>query len=322
MAFAEIQKTIGPAQDHADNLAHLSWITATHGTNLITLDQLHIGQVTANYTTSTSQDMNGLITDWSRYLLINADVRHNAQRGNGRVIQASGSFGTSGMMQLKDAYGVLDGIEFDGNGNTMSYAIKGDEIWIWVNGNFIYDVQSTDNVQGINVESSHDQTYTNNIIADVEMTDGSSSNDAFGFKDNGLSTRIFYMNNTVIDIRSSSTHAASDAKCYAINDNSSKFVHNNLGFDTSVAGEGNTDCFSYGASPSNVTHTGNMASDTTGDAGGDSKTSSSQFVSVTRGSENLNLKAGADALNFVERWCCSGWCGREVALSPYPRWYC
>lgn len=131
-----------------------------------------------------------------------------------------------------------------------------------------------------------------------------------GAEDNGTVTGVDldletagcgFLNNTVYGITTDS-----NSKAYGVRvrrNDSDSVIKNNIAMGTTSNGGSSKEYdFYWPSSTSNITPLNCMSSDGTADDAGGSdnlvdKTGSSQFISTTAGSEDLRLKAGADAID-------------------------
>ncbi len=114
---------------------------------------------------------------------------------------------------------------------------------------------------------------------------------------NGVAGRLVTIYNTTIhDIRTTGAVSAGEANCFDQVDQTGEVCQNNIATDPSASDTGTAACYKRALSSGTEDH--NLASDTTASGTGslDSKPSADQYVSNTRGSEDLTLKSGADAI--------------------------
>lgn len=141
--------------------------------------------------------------------------------------------------------------------------------------------------------SNHDYSILNNIIYNLSGPTNKVSSAYHGADDTGPQQ---ILNNTIYNIgtssHTSSTYGIHGYSYYAK-------VKNNI--VTDVLGSSSNDYFTH-RTGSNVEGATNLSSDSTADAFGgtghlENKTAANQFVSTTSGSEDLHLKATADAVD-------------------------
>ena len=109
-----------------------------------------------------------------------------------------------------------------------------------------------------------------------------------------------FINNTVFGINNNASNAAYGL--YIRSDDTDGVLKNNIVMGTASTGGGSPVDIRFVSNSSNIASDYNITSDASGDNAGGSnnlidKTSSDQFVSTTAGSEDLHLKAGADAVD-------------------------
>lgn len=109
-----------------------------------------------------------------------------------------------------------------------------------------------------------------------------------------------FINNTIFGINNNASNAAYGL--YIRSDDTDGVLKNNIVMGTSSTGGGSPVDIRFVSNSSNIDSDYNITSDASGDNAGGSnnlidKTSGDQFVSTTAGSEDLHLKAGADAVD-------------------------
>lgn len=151
----------------------------------------------------------------------------------------------------------------------------------------IHGASGDDAFNGAIYASSRDVLAMNNIIYDWDRNGGTDTKGIFADNDR-TSGGLF--NNTVYGV----TNATANSVGIKLSTNSANGANKNniaMGCDVDFEFAGTNNDSDY-----------NMSSDTTASGGGGSnnlvsKTASSQFVSITGGSEDLHLKTGADAID-------------------------
>lgn len=183
----------------------------------------------------------------------------------------------------------LEDFEYDANGNDPDVSLMHTSGSVDIK-RCLFHGLSTSKSGGVMLHIADAANILNSIFYNIA---GSSSN-IRGINIAGESGDIRkVLNCTIHDITSSGTNS------YGIGgiDQANITVQNCISTD-STDGSGDNKCYALDA-PSSATYDHNLASDTTASGTGslDSKTSANQFVSTTGGSEDLHLKAGADAID-------------------------
>ncbi|MCY2962738.1 MAG: hypothetical protein NT069_03650 [Planctomycetota bacterium] len=121
---------------------------------------------------------------------------------------------------------------------------------------------------------------------------GTGAGFTIGINDAGSATRPFNANNnTVYNLINDG--GTGGVTMLSFTDGSGKSIRNNLCVTNSGTGSGAKACYPTTSASAFAT---NLSSDTSGTSGLTSKTAANQFVATTGGSEDLHLKAGADAI--------------------------
>lgn len=223
--------------------------------------------------------IDGFTTDATNYVKITAPSaeRHDGTAGTGVIINPSANL-TNGqsVIYLNDAYTVLEWVEIKNWTVSFSkpgFGIRmGDNLNTIARNNIVHDGNTTDNV-GISVFTN--STVVNNIVYDVACSGISAPN--------SFDTGMEILNNTVYDYNGDNT-----ADCNGISQagsSSTGNIKNNLVIQGST-----TSATDY--SITSLTTATNGSSDTSGTTGLQNLTTS-EFVSVTGGSEDLHLASGS-----------------------------
>jgi len=132
-----------------------------------------------------------------------------------------------------------------------------------------------------------------NIIYDIEASHVTSTA-ATGILGGAGIYQTYYQNNTIHNVASTTI---ANTTGITFNDVANTDIRNNIVTDVTST-SGTALCYQL-SSPSTATVTHNLSSDSTASGTGSltNKSSSNQFVSVVPGSEDLHLKAGADAID-------------------------
>jgi len=207
--------------------------------------------------------------------------------GEGPVITVSG-----GVVPIH----TIEWLEIDNNGNAIGAADNG---IIYHPGNkdlvvanvIVHDaVEDNRSVAGISHVSGGGGGVYNSIVYDISVAQ--TNDDVSGILAADV-TQI--LNNTIYNITG---QTGGGATAWGINysDVADMEVKNNIVTDTSGA---DTNLDYSDSSPSNATTTNNLDSDGTAPGANpqNNKTSANQFVSTAGGSEDLHIKAGADAID-------------------------
>ena len=235
-------------------------------------------------------------------LTVAAGERHDGTAGTGARIVRTGSGNVIDFASTVDTH--LSWLEIDLNGEDADACVDmgsatqdtatclrciihdtttiGDHIGIFING-----ITTT-------------STIANNIIYNIDKTSGSGSADVFGIDhDLSPSGKTLYVANNTIHNTSNDGGGSGDCEgLHIASDGAGNYFQNNIVTDTN--GDNSGTIADYDASISTVTNIShNLSSDASapGASSLTSKTAANQFVSTTGGSEDLHLKAGADAID-------------------------
>jgi len=185
----------------------------------------------------------------------------------------------------------VEWLECDGNGAATNGLVV--RTYVAAGGAFfknmiIHDASAGGSCSGI---GGKDFTAMNCIVYDIISTLDDAFGIGYGF---ATGTLIKIYNCTVMNINAG-PDAGDTGYCYQYSDNAGVVFQNCIGVDP--AGNVNA-CYSLG-SPLNATMDHNLSSDTSASGTGSliEKASANQFVSTVGGSEDLHLKAGADAID-------------------------
>lgn len=239
-------------------------------------------------------------------LTVAAGERHDGTAGTGvRMLASVGSRWIVLGVTSKEC--TVEWIEHDVNGKSTGAfnigAIHFDDLFEATVANcIVHDIINSTQSAGIRTRlgaSSGTQNIINNIVYDILCTTGSASHHAKGVQATiagGRSVRVY--NNTAHNVRKST---AGNAYCIQATDGASIEVKNNIATDPGGTTSGSKVCYTP-TSPVNVVMDYNLASDDT-DSGAnsigadDGVITANQYVSTVGGSEDLHLKAGADAID-------------------------
>ena len=240
-------------------------------------------------------DGGGTVGLGSVKLTVPASQRHDGTEGNGARVQYTGTSSPTIVLKRNDVTvewleldlssagsGVLSGINFGANAHTD----------VFFNNNIVRDLKDqSGDVNGIYVWGSGSGSNTrhclNNIVYNIE----DSNDSAFGIRVASSNYPVNLYNNTVYYVKTGS--GSEDAYCIAVNDTDA-VLKNNI----AARPIGGDDLCFGGTGFSGATKDYNLSTDSTatgtnsvtGEAYGD------LFVSDTAGTEDLHLKAGADAI--------------------------
>ncbi|MEN9287183.1 MAG: hypothetical protein RIS39_1175 [Actinomycetota bacterium] len=142
--------------------------------------------------------------------------------------------------------------------------------------------------------SNHTQTVVNNILYDFNST-ANQFRAPYAIHNWTTGSTVYVCNNTVYSIAGDSRSLGTATTGIQMPSGAGITVKNNIVCDVSDLDTNDKD-YDLGAS---VVKDHNLSSDTTATGTGSltSKTASNQFVSIVGGSEDLHLKAGADAID-------------------------
>ena len=230
-------------------------------------------------------------------LTVPESERHDGTAGTGARIVHSTNFTTS--IAIVVANTTVSWLEIDGADYNFATFVKlhtGAATRATIANSLLHD-GTRNNGSPYGIENSNASgEMLNNVIYNIAETKNPSGEGAYGIKSQTSYRIDLIHNNTVFNITSANSTAAS----YGIwfNDNAAKKIQNNISVDTVVSGSGTGVDFQP-SSASNATVSHNLSSDATAIGTGSliNKTSANQFVSTTGGSEDLHLKAGADAID-------------------------
>ncbi len=156
---------------------------------------------------------------------------------------------------------------------------------------FIDGNSASTGIKFISENSDHAGAILNDVVYNCASDSDLSVCYGIDQSDNTPDGNIFIRNNTVFNVTNAGTASAFGI---GLVDDANVFIQNNISTDSDDGDYQN-------AAPSNATLDHNLASDTTASGTGslDSKAAADQFVSTTGGSEDLHLKAGADAIDVA-----------------------
>jgi len=211
---------------------------------------------------------------------------HNGTQGTGVEIEADGN-GSGHFWRLNTSHAdvfALRGIEIDGAGYTDYDSCVEIVRTGSIHRMLCHDTTDNTTIVGIRAGSAND--INNCIIYDIT---GTTSSTARGIYDS-ISSVSSITNCTVYNIQNTNTAANANGIAVAT-PAGTEIVINNIACTTSTGGS----CYAVGASAISYC----LSSDATASGTGSltNKTAANQFISTTGGSENLLLKAGADAIN-------------------------
>lgn len=277
-AATTVTKTVGTSSRNYSTIS--LWVSGETG-NLVSLDEVHKGEA---YNDS-GFDENVLIdlstTDSTRYMWLttanNSTDRHDGTASQGANLTAA----TGEPMVLDDSYTIFEWfvVKNWGSGSSEKVGVQaGTNDGIRIQYNVLDGGTSPhDTASGIQVTRDNEFVY-NNIVMNLTGTTG-----GIAVAQDTNADNVIYYNNTVYNVRIGFgfLNSATDGD-----------ARNNIALTCSSA------CYS-GTFHSNSNY--NMASDTSAPGANSlqSKTAANNFTTTTSGSEDLHLKAGADAINVA-----------------------
>lgn len=274
-----------------------AWEAARQG-DLVADDRFEIGEVYNDSTFDEGIVIDGSVTDATRFLKLTVaeGERHNGTPGTGARIVRTGSTGS--IVRVVDPACVVEWLAVDGNGDNHGI-IFGLNAPLTLEAAFdkclAYNVVTTSAKDTIGFRLASNTGIIKNCMAfNLKQTD-SGSKVCIGFEKTTVGPGKV-LNCTAHGIVND--NGTGGAFCFNLNDISGDLYQNLIGTDPSGTTSGAKDCY-VPASPANATVDHNLSSDTTASGTGSltSKASADQFVSTTIGSEDLHLKAVADALD-------------------------
>jgi DNA-binding beta-propeller fold protein YncE len=241
-------------------------------------------EILGNWATAdtTAVTIHNYVTTGANY--INIYTSGNA-RHNGREASVSGrqnyslATTTTTAITLSSAYVTIDGLEISCSGQAyqLRYGIyQTIEAFSIIKNNIIRDISTVTDGRGHGMSMFRSFTAFNNLIYNVAWR---------GIEDPaGYATATNIFNNTIYNFNAANAGYAG----IVISANTAALIKNNI----VVSGSNGGVCYTPSGSQVYVTNGG---SDTTGDI--DNLTAANLFVSVTAGSEDLRLKAGAAGID-------------------------
>lgn len=233
-------------------------------------------------------------------LTVASGQRHDGTAGTGaRNVRTAGADNT--INATTTVLFNLEWLEFDANDNVGAIFINadnliGDSVWSKL---LVHNIVDTNAAKAIKVHSDPDNTaihyLVNSFIFNIESSN--SSFDCFGIDVDNEEGQI--LNVTVHDVRF--TNVSPSGNCFGVfcNDTGRHTIKNTMVTSTDGNGTSGNEADYSIASPSFTVVNNNLASDTSAFGTGslDNKAATDQFVSTTRGSEDLHLKSGSDAID-------------------------
>jgi len=234
--------------------------------------------------------IDGSTTNSTYYMKVTVPIveRHDGTAGSGFCITPSGYISNNGgVIMLVDTYSVLEWVEITGwqgqYGGSYDGVSCSNNLQCTVRNCLIHDdidTTTTANIRGISLANNH--TITNNIIYNI-------GDEGIKQTENNSISKYIY-NNTVYNYNEDNGGATG---IYGAG--SGDVIKNNL----VIAGTNGGNCFSFNGG----SHNYNASSDATAtgtnslDSGDASPPNTSDFESVTGGSEDLHLSSGAVEIN-------------------------
>jgi len=233
-----------------------------------------------------------------------ASERHDGTAGSGVRIQFSGSSAsdTIGFL-IKRSQFTVEWIEMDYTnvGSQLSSGVNfgaGSTQEVYVKNNIIHGIKTQSNhIHGIYVwhaytDSTSSRYLLNNLVYNIDNS--STTKEASGITVPSGNWNLYIYNNTVYHVKA--TGSGDDAFCFSIHDTKTT-LKNNIAARPDAASASDEKCFAESGF-SGSTHDYNLSTDSTatgtnsvtGEAYGD------LFLSTGVGTEDLRLKAGADAI--------------------------
>lgn len=250
-----------------------AWETARQG-NLVTRDAIEKGELYKDSTFSGSALIDGSTTDATRYLWLTvpSSQRHNGTAGTGVKIDLGGGDAFGFVIRVSDPYTRIEGLEI---------------------ANYTSNAQSS---AGISVLDTTNVLIDGVLIHD--WTRGAQPDFGIHIYDTGPGASGTVRNSIIYDGTDSGIYAYTTATVNVYNTTIYNVANEGLHRSAGTVVARNTICMNNGTDFSGtLTQSYNMSSDATASGTGSltSKTASTQFVSLTGGSENFHLKIGADA---------------------------
>lgn len=275
----QLKKTVKPS---GGDYTSLEACMNANEQNLVTADQYFDVEIDGSWASAdtTAVTIHNYTTDATHYINIytTGDARHNGKAAAVSGLSSYRLITTTHSISVLSANIIIDGLEIQCTGTSWCtrHGVYGNVAGnIKVINNIITNVGTTANADGFGIFSNEYEKWTiyNNIIYNI-ISKGISVGNLYGGS-------VTIYNNTIYNYN---TVASTNKGITIIG---AYTVKNNL----VIAGAGGGDCYGF----SGGTSATNGGSDTTGDI--DNMTAADLFVSVTAGSEDLHLKAGADAID-------------------------
>lgn len=234
----------------------------------------------------------------SAQLIANSSNRHDGTAGSGPRFVFTGTAGTQMYQVDSTKVTLIEGFEIDANSKDPNNSVlrltnlSGPTRKLIVHN---ANMTAVANNSMVSVESAVE--LNNCIIYDMELTPTTNADHCFGIRASVAGAKIY--NCTVDNINQNRDNATNDAYGIQFVDNASTQVKNCLVTNVTAVNGGSVSV-DYDPAMSTVVNAAvatNMSEDTTGSSGLTSITPSSQYTSLTGGSEDYHLKSGADAID-------------------------
>lgn len=294
-AAGTVIKSIGSATGRNYSTLTL-WEDGEDG-DLVTAQEIHKGEAYKDSDFNEQLTIDGSTTSSSYYMWITAapSQRHNGTAGTGVKVKPTSLTANSGsnyaIINVLDTNSLVEWLEI-----TEAVSASNDGTMLWgihfntggggtAQNNVVYKLDARSTHRGIEFNNVPTNIY-NNIIYDMEIQGGGSGR--------GIQT---WLTSGTANIYNNTTHSNAHHGVNVQDDGSGI-----INLKNNIATNNSTLDFTFPYVPGTENCSNNLSSDATADDNGCtsaqiSKTTTNQFVSITANSENLHLKAGADALN-------------------------
>lgn len=284
-----VVKTIGTGKNHTTPQL---WVAGfTSGGNYSNGDYADGQMYAETFTGALTVSNPGSITLIGYTLGPAAGEEHDGTRGTGPILDNNGSSSVG----IQNQYGAVDGIYrfFEMDTGKFGFSTSAATKDVRFLNNLVYGDFSSTPMRGILLSTAATSGYI--YVENCQVFDYASSGTAsvHGIWNTADYSKV--MNNTVVGMVAADNVSSYAYGYYSNTSSATALIKNNICMGQD-AGAGTTYDFQFAGS--NV-HDYNMSEDTTANGTNSliSKTTTDQFVSVTVGSEDLHLKAGADAID-------------------------